>query len=127
MLKILFRENVSYQNPEGTLWKSIEIPDGIEALSVSCTEDGVLWVVTCQHSVLKRTGVTGAMPWGSEWIKFDFPLQVNLIQITANMQLVYVLASNGCAYLLNFENSEWLKVLKDLTSISVSTSNKVVF
>ena len=119
---------MSFENPEGTDWHEIKLPDNLTALSISCSQNGSLWVVTCEDKVLVRTGIACDIPYGNDWTMIEPYPDATFIQITANLNLVYALDVQSNVFLLNVdEDFEWVKVLKDLSSISLSISNKVNF
>lgn len=124
--RIFFRENVSFENPEGTNWYEIELPDNLTALSISCSQNGSLWIVTCEDKVLIRTGIDSNVPYGDNWTIINPYPDATFIQVTANLNLVYALDMHSNVFLLNVdENYEWIKVLKDLSDISLSISDKL--
>lgn len=40
--------------------------------SVSCSQDGILWAVTCQGQVLERTGITSKTPTGKPAFEYVY-------------------------------------------------------
>ncbi len=125
VFEIFFRENVSFENPEGTNWLEIDLPINFTASTCSCSQNGNLWVLTFEEKCLVRTDISKDVPYGRSWQIIDpYPNSV-FTQITSNLNLVYALDSKGFVYLLNTDNLTWIKVLKDLTNISLSISNKV--
>jgi hypothetical protein len=148
--RLFFRENVSYENPEGSHWSEIKLPDNLTALSISCSQNGysfisaqilslraeintrrylrTLWIVTCEEKVLLRTEIDCTRPSGNDWIVIEPHPEAVFVQVTANLNLVYALDMLSNVYLLNItEEYEWVKVLKNLGNISLSISNKVAF
>ena len=99
------------------------MPDNLRALTISCSQDGALWVITCEGKILFREGIWSNEPWGNDWLILDQHQNSTFIQITSNLDLVYSLDMAGNVYFLNQE--KWEKVLKDLSSNSISRSNKV--
>ncbi len=118
---------MSFENCEGTSWKEIKIPKSYKAISCSCSPNGDLWIITCEGKILMRTNITNQFPYGQDWnILNPYPNSI-FVQITTSLNLVYALDTKGNAFLLNNDNYEWIKVLKDLSFISISISNKVFF
>ncbi|CAF1110833.1 unnamed protein product [Brachionus calyciflorus] len=128
--RLFFRENVSYSNPEGSKWLEISLPNSVRVLSLSCTQDGYLWVITCEGDVLLRNDITEEEPYGKTWMMVSTMKPAPFVQITCSYRDVYALDSKGCVYKrnnteLNIIGNEWIKILKDLSNISVSRSNKL--
>lgn len=125
-MKLFFRENVSYENPEGSNWKEIKLPDDLSALSISCSQNGSLWVTTCEEKVILRLGISPLEPWGNDWEILDPYPDAKFVQITSNLNYVYSLDVDSNVYFLDIHDSyKWIKILKDLSNISLSISNKV--
>jgi hypothetical protein len=68
----------------------------------------------------------------AKWLLYDKPSdESNLVQITANDSFIFTMNKKGDVYIREFlfndslDNQKWIKVLKDLSSISVSLSNQV--
>lgn len=123
--KLYFRTGVSFSNPEGSTWLKIDLPDDLECESFSCSQDGNLWIITCQGFVLERIGISIENSIGKYW-RLLLPFQnARFTQISCNINLVYALDIKGSVYLLSKEKSEWIKVLNDLSYISLSMSNKL--
>ena len=114
---------MSYTNPEGTNWREVFLPENLRAFSITCSQDGAVWVITCEGNILYREGVWCNEPWGSQWLIIDQHPSPRFSQISSNLNLVYGLDMSGNVYLLS--EDKWIKVLKDLSSISISMSNKV--
>ena len=126
--RLFFRENVSYENPEGSHWSEIKLPDNLTALSISCSQNGYSFISAQILKVLLRTEIDCTRPSGNDWIVIEPHPEAVFVQVTANLNLVYALDMLSNVYLLNItEEYEWVKVLKNLGNISLSISNKVAF
>ncbi len=126
-IKLFFRESVSFANPEGLSWLEVKLPNDLTALSTSCSQNGSFFALTCEAKVLVRTGISAHQPHGDAWTLIQPYPDAVFTQITANLNLVYTLDINSNVYLLTIDDdsSEWIRVLKDLSHISLSISNKV--
>lgn len=118
---MFFRENVSFENPEGTKWREVQLPNEYKALSVSCSNNGSVWLVTYEGQVFLREIQKISEPWGAEWIQIHS--NERFVQITSNSVHVFALNYDNCVFM--YLNKKWVKVLKDLCCISISSSNKV--
>lgn len=77
-----------------------------------------------------RSDVSLDEPQGKCWIEISSSIRPT--QIVSNYHLVYALDSKGSVYLRTNtdevkEGTNWIKVLKDLSDISVSMSDQVVY
>jgi len=118
---LFFKENVSYENPEGTNWREVHLPNEYKALSVSCSNNGSLWLVTYEGLIFLREINNLAEPWGEKWIQIHS--DERFIQITSNSFYVFALNHDNCVFM--YLKKIWVKILKDLSGISISFSNKV--
>lgn len=129
--KLFFRKNVSYENPEGTDWIEVKLPNDYKALSITCSQDGGLWIVTYEGNVIKRVGSNFNQPWGLDWIIINSEDLFSFIQIVCNENTILALNSMGSVYLrIGMDEKckqglEWVKVLNGLSNISISLSNQV--
>jgi hypothetical protein len=127
--KLFFRTDVSTANPEGADWLEINLPDNHQAQSISCSNDGDLWLVTCEGRVLMRNGISESQPFGQSWLHLKSEL--SFVKITSCLNNVYGLDSLGNVHirtetsLNNKAGLSWKKILKGLADISVSMSNQV--
>ena len=127
-MKLFFRENISYENPEGTKWKEIQLEKNTQASVCSCSPNGSLCMLTRQGQILFRANINNLNPCGESWHVIDPPSSsFPLIQISSSLNQVYVLDEKGSVYFFNNETNKWVKILKDLSCISLSISNKVKY
>ena len=105
----------------------MKLPSSLTALATSCSQNGSFFLLTCEAKVLVRTGISPDQPNGDAWTLVEPYPDAVFTQITANLNLVYTLDINSNVYLLSIDedSSEWVRVLKDLSNISLSISNKV--
>ena len=109
------------------------MPDYCRVSTISCTENGQLWVVTHNGYVLLRCEVSSTDPTGRRWIHLDRPDGASFVSVTASSSQVYALDHKGFVYFRDglsegvcLEGTRWIKVLKGLSSISLSKSNQVI-
>ena len=107
------------------------MPNDYRALSITCSQDGGLWIVTYEGNVIKRVGSNFTQPWGYEWIIIESEDLFSFIQIVCNENMIFALNSFGSVYLrLGIDEKckqglEWVKDLNVLSNISISLSNQV--
>lgn len=132
--RLYFRDTVSFKNPEGASWRSIDLVNGHTAASVVCTAYGDLWVATDQGKLLFRRAITKCQPYGHGWSVFELPYeQCIFTQLVADEHTIYGLDLKSCVYLcknvdkikMNMTKIVWEKMLKDIKSISLSLSKMV--
>lgn len=127
--KLFYRSNVSHSNPEGTEWIGIDLPDHYRASTVTCTEQGQVWVVTLDGNILLRDEINSNEPMGKRWIELE-SANTNFVSVAANSHLVFALDHQGFVYFREGldehpEGNKWTKVLMGLRSISLSKSSQV--
>ncbi len=86
--------------------------------------------MTISGEVFCRTKITSETPFGLEWSQVENE-NYSFCKITCNSKFVYALDVNGYVYLKNDSKldksgtNNWVRVLKGLSNISISLSNKV--
>lgn len=98
---------------------------------MNCTQQGQLWLVTCDGKVLLRNEHSANFPTGKSWIELE-TLNTCFISIAANNHLVFALDHQGYVYFREgldqlLSGTNWVKILMGLRSISLSRSNQVYF
>lgn len=107
------------------MWLEIVLPPETQVESISCAQNGSLCALTCQNDVLIRTEIDSLNPMGHSWTIIKPFENTKFKQITCNINYIYAIDMKGSVYLYLNDTMQWVKVLKDLSYISVSMSNKV--
>lgn len=62
--QVWFRSGIHQQNPEGTVWENIPVPDSTEVAQISAGPGDLLWAVLWDGQLLARTGICKHCPKG---------------------------------------------------------------
>ena len=54
----MFRVGVTTTSPEGVRWSAIKMPTGDEAVQISVSITGLVWLTLLNGKALVRTGIT---------------------------------------------------------------------
>lgn len=138
--RVMFRENVTDNNPEGTSWSHIETPED-DIIQVSVSSVGLVWILSWQGYPYVRLGITGDCLKGVSWIKVSLPdNNIKLLQISLGVNALWAVTRDhkvwfrkGIRGLLTRDNevyaigSGWVEMVNELSHVSVSCKDQVKY
>lgn len=62
--QVWFRSGIHQQNPEGTVWENVPVPDSTEVAQISAGPGDLLWAVQWDGQLLARMGIRKHCPKG---------------------------------------------------------------
>ncbi|XP_076056514.1 tectonin beta-propeller repeat-containing protein 1-like isoform X2 [Oratosquilla oratoria] len=144
LARVMVREGVRGNCPEGHKWIHVETAPEQEVTSVSVGRSGRVWAVTWDGAVIVRTGISREHPTGTSWVHVEPPNGSKLACISVGVRVVWAVARDhsiwfrrglGTMVDSNGEtnsdlNSEvgisWLHMVGRLNSLSVGPNDQVI-
>lgn len=136
--RVMFRNNVNINCPEGNSWSHIEIPED-DIVQVSVSSVGLVWVLSLKGYPYVRLGVTNDCLKGVSWAQVSLPHEnVRLMQISLGVNALWAIARDHKVWFrkgiegLNSgkDNSHalgsgWVEMVNELSNVSVSRKDRV--
>lgn len=128
---VLYRTNVSKENPKGDSWDLV--PTETPVRSISMGTKSRVWCIAQDESCYVRAGFQTTKTIGSHWLHIPRETQ-NIRQIAVGRNVILALDSQGCVYMRqdvtdNYpEGTSWgTPVWENVTNISVNRLDQVSF
>ncbi|KAK4307589.1 hypothetical protein Pmani_020655 [Petrolisthes manimaculis] len=93
--RVMVREGVSGQCPEGCRWIHVATPADRDVTSVSVGRSGRVWAVTWDGGALIRTGVSRDHPTGSGWISVAAPQDSRLQHVGVGLRALWAVTRDN--------------------------------
>ncbi|XP_074648382.1 tectonin beta-propeller repeat-containing protein 1-like [Tubulanus polymorphus] len=140
--KILYREGVCRQSPEGDFWKVVVTDMGREVTSISVGPMGLVWAITWDGQALVRSGVAWNNIIGDAWTEVDPPSvddACRLSQVAVGTNVIWAVSRNGKVWFrkgirFNFSGEEhalsetgtnWIEMVGEMSMVSVGPNDQV--
>ncbi|XP_060757724.1 tectonin beta-propeller repeat-containing protein 1 isoform X2 [Neoarius graeffei] len=128
--KVWFRSGIHQQNPEGTVWENIPVPDSTEVAQISAGPGDLLWAVLWDGQLLARTGICKHCPKGSSWVMVDPPCNTKAVHVAVGVNVVWAVTKDKKVWFRRGVNSHnatglgWISVGGEMTMVSVGPSDQ---
>ena len=97
--RLMVRQGVTDNNPEGSGWIHIPTETGREVSQVSVAASGLVWAVTWHGTVLVRRGVSALDPTGVSWWEIGAPRpDTPLSMVSIGSSIVWSVGRDGSVW-----------------------------
>lgn len=130
---VLYRLDVTLDNPKGKSWRYINCEQPIKSISVNGKDNFIqVWTISQDNSLFIRLGVSKEVPWGTRWHRIEKPV--------SNCDLVHLCLSPSSVFVIdNFlnlwnrkeisenkpEGSSWIQISTNVENMSVSSDDQL--
>uniref|UniRef100_A0A8C2QA54 Tectonin beta-propeller repeat containing 1b n=1 Tax=Cyprinus carpio TaxID=7962 RepID=A0A8C2QA54_CYPCA len=127
--KLWFRTGIRQQNPEGTRWEPIQVPQ--EVAQVSAGPKDLLWVVLWDGQLLARTGINKDCPKGSSWELVQPPNQKGAVHVAVGLTVVWAVTKDNKVWFRRGVNSHnptgsgWISIGGEMVMLSMGPNDQV--
>uniref|UniRef100_A0A8C1ZHY8 Tectonin beta-propeller repeat containing 1b n=1 Tax=Cyprinus carpio TaxID=7962 RepID=A0A8C1ZHY8_CYPCA len=127
--KLWFRTGIRQQNPEGTRWEPIQVPQ--EVAQVSAGPKDLLWVVLWDGQLLARTGINKDCPKGSSWERVLPPNQKGAVHVAVGLTVIWAVTKDNKVWFRRGVNSHnptgsgWISIGGEMVMLSMGPNDQV--